>query len=491
MTIRSILDSFYYKNNGSLKFIILNAAVLLALMITSFMFSLNLNDPVPFSLGLAFLVYAFYALGRGGGFSYGIVYCVFCMLMIFSRPESERAPYIFALVFSGLYMLHFSRFIDLTDEKERSNEIAGSELDLDMVMSEEKIKKITGAIKANKGKIENYRMLNKVAEQLLSTLDRAEMVKVISSYIPKLIGTKNIQCMLLVKNDDLDTFTATKDRDDEELPVKGPVNIYKKDPFDEWIIKNKYTLFIKNMDDDIRFRNLRKDWIMFKSFIAIPLFENKRLIGMLKFYSKEPDAFGNEDVRLLNYLGDISSSVVENSILYKKTEALSIQDGLTGLYIRRYFIEKLDEEMKRAQQSDVVFSYLMIDIDHFKDCNDTYGHLFGDKVLKILGGFLKEGLRDVDIIGRYGGEEFVIILPNTNMNGAKFVADRLRDGFSNLRISVNENESMKLTLSFGGVEFKKTMKLTEIVNKADKALYYSKENGRNKVTFWEDISDED
>lgn len=489
MKTRAVLDNYYYKNNRSLKFVVVNAVVLLALTIMLFMFSLNLTDPVPFSLGLVFLVYAFYALGKEGGFSYGLVYCLLCVLMIFSRPD-DKIPYIFVFVFSGMYMLHVSYFIDLIDEKERSNEIVENEMDSDTVVSDEKIRKITGAIDANRGKIENYRMLNRVADELLSTLDRNDMLKVISSYMPKLIGSPNVRCVLLVKNDDTDSFVETKDPLDKELLVKGPAGIYKKDPFDEWIMKNKFTLFIKNVDDDFRFRNLRKDWILFKSLIALPLFENKRLIGILKFYSKEPDAFGTEDVRLLNYLGDISSSVVENSVLYRKMETLAVVDGLTGLYIRRYFIERLDEEIKRARQSEAAFSYLMIDIDHFKDCNDTHGHLFGDKVLKLLGEYLKDGLRDVDIIGRYGGEEFAVILPNTNMNGAKFVADRLRDSFSKLVISVNENEHMKLTLSFGGVEYKKGMKLTEVINKADKALYYSKENGRNRVTFWEEMSDE-
>jgi diguanylate cyclase (GGDEF)-like protein len=211
------------------------------------------------------------------------------------------------------------------------------------------------------------------------------------------------------------------------------------------------------------------------------------MIGILKFHSPKSNFFDNDDARILNYLGDLCTAAVQNSLLYLKTKDLAIKDGLTGLYMRRYFIEKLDEEIKRVKQLSTTFSFLMVDIDHFKECNDTYGHLFGDKVLRILGEFLKDNLRDVDIIGRYGGEEFAIILPNTNLNGANFVAERLRSNFEKLVIKVNENEGRKVTLSIGGVEYKKDMKLMEVINCADKALYHSKETGRNKVTFWEDI----
>jgi diguanylate cyclase (GGDEF)-like protein len=293
---------------------------------------------------------------------------------------------------------------------------------------------------------------------------------------------------LLILNQESGLFVPAVNEKLTDTMIRGTVKIYKKDPFDDWIMANKFTLDIKDVEHDFRFNDLKRESIKFKSMTAIPLVENIRVIGILKLFSEEPSAFNSDDVRLLNYLGDLCSIAVQNSILYQQTKDLAIRDGLTGLYIRRYFIERMDEEIRRAKDAGVALSFLLIDIDHFKDCNDTHGHLFGDKVLKLLGEFLRDDLRDVDIIGRYGGEEFGVILPSTNANGARFVAERLRLSFSKHIINVNENEGIKLTLSIGGVEYAKGIRLMEMINKSDKALYHSKETGRNKVTFWEDIS---
>jgi diguanylate cyclase (GGDEF)-like protein len=487
MRNRAVLEGFFYKENRDLKFILINSAILLAATLTLFMLTFSLRSPAPFAFGLALILYSFFTMGKEGGMSYSFVYLFLIIILLIPGSMQIKAPYIILLATALAFIYHFSGFIDRLDEMENRNFLTESAIEGKTVEAINKLEKTRSAIGAHQQRMEKYRILNKVADELMSILDRKSIVRILNSSISNMIGDRPVKSMLLIKNEDTDSFHPAVEEQEKEVLVKGAINIYKKDPFDEWIIKNKFTLFIKDLDDDIRFRNLRKDWINFKSLIAMPLFENKKIIGILKFYSDEPDVFDIEDVRLLNYLGDLCATAVENSILYQKTTELATRDGLTGLFIRRHFIEKLDEEVKRSRQSGTIFSYVMIDIDHFKDCNDTYGHLFGDKVLKVLGEFLRENLRDVDVIGRYGGEEFAIILPSTNMNGAKFVANRLRESFSKLIISVNENQGIKLTLSLGGVEYKSDMKLMEVINLADKALYYSKENGRNKVTFWEEM----
>ena len=176
------------------------------------------------------------------------------------------------------------------------------------------------------------------------------------------------------------------------------------------------------------------------------------------------------------------SMELKKASLYENVERLSITDGLTEVYLRRYFTDRLSEEVERAKRHNLKFAILMLDLDHFKKCNDTYGHMVGDVVLKETASTIKENVREIDLVARYGGEEFSILLPDTDKENALQVAERIRKAIESKTI-VAYDEALKETISIGiSIYPIDSQKIVDLINKADKALYRSKQNGRNRVT---------
>ncbi len=164
---------------------------------------------------------------------------------------------------------------------------------------------------------------------------------------------------------------------------------------------------------------------------------------------------------------------------------LSIKDDLTDVYNRRYFYEKLEEEIKRSERYKTVLSLIMVDIDYFKHYNDTHGHQAGDSVLRDVALLLRNNVREQDLVARYGGEEFAIILPETGKQVAGKLAERIRGCLSAQAFYFKETlQSGKLTISLGVATFPEDAKsLNDLVETADRALYKAKEKGRNRVAL--------
>ena len=170
----------------------------------------------------------------------------------------------------------------------------------------------------------------------------------------------------------------------------------------------------------------------------------------------------------------------EKEIIY-----LNYHDSLTGLYNRRYFMQAGEDEIERAERNKKSLALMMIDIDYFKDVNDTYGHAAGDKVLKNLANILKDSVREIDIVGRLGGEEFGIILPDTNIINAEKAAERLRKNIEDSSIQFEE-ESISITVSIGVSSYtQKVYNMSDLLHEADIALYKAKDRGRNCVQIEE------
>lgn len=217
------------------------------------------------------------------------------------------------------------------------------------------------------------------------------------------------------------------------------------------------------------------------SRLIVPLNIHNECIGYLSFLAVKQNAFTQESENIIHLLAHDFSMVFKLMLLYDETKELSITDGLTNLYNKRYFMNIFEKEFERARRFNNNLSLILIDIDLFKSINDTYGHLQGDSVLKEMGSILKQGIRRIDISARYGGEEFVIIIPNTDLTGAGHAAEKIRKLVESHNFKA-EKKPLKVTVSLGVASMASDISNSlDLIKIADDALYQAKKNGRNMV----------
>jgi diguanylate cyclase (GGDEF)-like protein len=209
----------------------------------------------------------------------------------------------------------------------------------------------------------------------------------------------------------------------------------------------------------------------------------QRCLGALLLYRKKPNSFSPREITLLQKIAGQLGKVLDKIALHQQTRALSITDALTGLYNRRHFNERYAAEFMRAARYQRPLAVLLIDIDHFKKFNDEHGHLVGDKVLKLTAKVLEENIRKADLLARFGGEEFVVVLPEIDKEHARQVAEKLRRTMEQTHFPKEESQpSGHLTASFGLAAFPEDASEGDaLLQLADQALYEAKANGRNRV----------
>lgn len=196
------------------------------------------------------------------------------------------------------------------------------------------------------------------------------------------------------------------------------------------------------------------------------------------------------DLEFLNILSDELATVIENSRLFERVEKLSITDSLTGLFNHQYFYQRLEDEITRAARFSNPLSLIMLDIDFFKKFNDTFGHQSGDAVLTTVAQIIQKNIRSIDVASRYGGEEIAIILPETDLNGAQRIAERILANIASHDITMANGQMARITVSMGLVTYPydATVK-AELVRKADLALYWVKNHGRNGIKAYNECKE--
>jgi diguanylate cyclase (GGDEF)-like protein len=338
------------------------------------------------------------------------------------------------------------------------------------------------------GETYSYRQaLLRFDSKMGSIIDLKQLADVMLPAISKAIRVTDAK--LIFEDVNSGDFTTQFTYPEVEGTSNNELRLNLDSPIVTWLQKESNPLSLRQIDNTPEFKALwetEKERIT-KSNVELlcPIKSRGKLIGILGLGKKRSNGlYTREDVELVMGLATRAGIAVENARLYSQAVTWAHTDGLTKLYNHRYFNERLEEEIARGSRFGTIFSLIMLDIDFFKAYNDTYGHLAGDEVLVDIGGCIQTSIRSVDMSFRYGGEEFAAILPETPLEGAYLVAERIRKKIE----SKSSYGRMPVTASFGVACWPTDgMMKEEVVASADAALYMAKQTGRNRICLSSDI----
>jgi diguanylate cyclase (GGDEF)-like protein len=252
-----------------------------------------------------------------------------------------------------------------------------------------------------------------------------------------------------------------------------------------WVAREGIPVVVPDVSKDERFFGKIDKAFHFKtkSLMCVPIKINNQVLGVLELVNRTTnEPFRKEDLDLMMKLVDFTAIAIERTSLYQRMTELAITDDLTKLFNTRYLNRTIEIEIQRSSRYNSSVSLIFMDIDYFKRINDGYGHLIGSKVLVEIGQLLIKSLRTVDIVARYGGDEFVVVLPQTPPNAAAQIAERMRKAVERYTFLKREGYSLKLTASFGVASYPESAKSKEdLVRLADDAMYRVKFQTRNAV----------
>jgi diguanylate cyclase (GGDEF)-like protein len=263
-----------------------------------------------------------------------------------------------------------------------------------------------------------------------------------------------------------------------ELPLEGTLS--------GWVIKNQKELFLPDLREnvqlegvDIRVVGKQKTSL---AWIGVPL-KASNITGIMAMASYRPNAFDLGDLELLSSLAQHVTLALDNSVRHAQVEEQARLDSLTGVYNHGYFLSKLAEQAEASLHNRAPLSLIMLDIDYFKQYNDTFGHLVGDQILTSLCAIIKHHIKQADAVGRWGGEEFIISLPNATGEQAMQVAKRIGDSMAILRVEDRNHRTVPVpTVSQGIAVFPAEVEeIYQLIDLADSRLYVAKERGRNQI----------
>ncbi len=334
---------------------------------------------------------------------------------------------------------------------------------------------------STRSRIQRLESVNEFSRKIAYSLETDELITLVGAAVQNAIRADTYFLGMMHDNETIDfdlIFDAGEYFPASKMPVEGTLS--------GWVIRNRRSLFIPDLRNEVELEGAKvvligKDKTSL-SWIGVPM-QAGHVNGVIAVGSYKPNDFDRTDLELLENLGQQAALALDNAQHHAEVEAQSHMDSLTCVYNHGYFLEILNREASKEHLEKAPLSLIMLDIDHFKQYNDNYGHLVGDQVLTMLTEAIRTHINSNDSIGRWGGEEFAIMLPNTNGSQALLVAERIRQTMNNLSLQGRNGKHLPVpTVSQGIAVFPQEIDdIERLIDLADQRLYSAKERGRNQI----------
>ena len=339
--------------------------------------------------------------------------------------------------------------------------------------------KVTGA--EGTRQLQELNIFHGVAKALTSSLDLDSILQTIMDKMAEYFRP-DTWSLLMVDEEKEDLYfaiavgTASEALKDVRLKVGEGIA--------GWVAKHGERLIVPDVMADPRFAKRIDEMTTWetRSIICIPLRSKHRVLGVIQLVNVNMDGFGEPEMFFLQALCDYAAIAIENARAVEKIQELTITDDVTGLYNARHLYKVLEAEVYRSSRFNYEFTVIFIDLDHFKQVNDTHGHLVGSRLLAEIGYLIKAQLRLIDYAFRYGGDEFVVLLPQTSKDAALVVARRLRDSLRASMFCKDEGLNLNVRASIGVATYPHDAKNPQdIIRQADEMMYLVKNTTRDNI----------
>jgi diguanylate cyclase (GGDEF)-like protein len=342
---------------------------------------------------------------------------------------------------------------------------------------------MASAAGSGRGAERRLKILTDVTRAANSVLEPRRAMEIVMSKAQALINSEAWSLLLVDEKEQSLSFAISKG---EHAGAIQDFKLQIGQGIAGWVVRYRRSTIINDVSRDGRFdaRLDRMTGFKTRSILCAPLISRGRIIGVAELVNKRRGRFTREDLETLKLLVEPGAVAIENAILYKRSTELSFTDDLTQLFNGRYLNMALKREVKRARRYRTPVSVIFLDLDGFKTVNDQHGHLAGSRALIEVGQVVRGTVREIDIVSRYGGDEFTIILPQTGANGATVIADRIRAAIEERVFLTDLGLNVRLTASFGVATFPDHGQTREdLIQKADQAMYTVKGRGKNGVAL--------